>query len=166
MMLLCLENLLVLVVQTLSHAQLFTTHGLQHKRLPRTSPTSRASSNSCSLSQWCHPTISSSVIPFSSYLQSFPSSGSFPMTQFFTSDGQSIGASESVLPMNTQDWFPLGCTGLISLKSKRLTRVFSNRTVQRHQFFNAQLSLWSNSKIRIWLPEKLQVWLDWLLSVK
>ena len=140
--------------------------GFQDVRFPCPAPTYRACSNSCPLSWWCHTTISVSVIPFSSCLQSFPASGSFPMTLFFTSDGQSIGASESVLPMNTQDWFPLGCTGLISLKSKRLTRVFSNRTVQRHQFFNAQLSLWSNSKIRIWLPEKLQVWLDWLLSVK
>ena len=98
-------------------------------------------SNSCPLSQWSHPIISSSVIPFSSCLQSFPASGSFPMSQFFTSGGQSIGvsASASVLPMNIQDWFPLGWTGWISLQSKGLSRVFSNTTVQKHQFFGASL---------------------------
>ena len=100
-------------------------------------------SNSSPLSHWCHPTNSSSVIPFTSHLQSFPPSGSFPMSQFFTSGGQSIGvsASASVLPMNIQDWFPLGWTGWISLQSKGLARVFSNTTVQKHQFFGAQLSL-------------------------
>ena len=99
--------------------------------------------NSCSLSWWCHPTISSSVVPFSSCLQSFPVSGSFPMSQFFTSGGQSFGAlaSVSVLLMNNQDWFPLGWTGWISLQSKGLSRVFSNTTVQKHQFFRTQLSL-------------------------
>ena len=98
--------------------------------------------NSCPLSRWCHPTISSSVVPFSCP-QSFPASGSFPMSQFFTSNGQSIGvsASASVLPINIQDWFPLGWTGWISLLSKGLSRVFSNTTVQKHQFFSAQLSL-------------------------
>ena len=118
-------------------------HGLKHARLPCPSPTPGASSNSYPLSQWCHPTISSSIIPFSSCLQSFPASGSFPMSQFFTSGGQSIGvsASTSVLPMNTQDWSPLGWTSWISLQSKGLTRVFSNITVQKHQFFGAQLSL-------------------------
>jgi len=123
-------------------------HGLQHTRLPCPSPTPGACANSCPLSWWYHPTISSSV-PFSSRLQSFPASGSFPMSQFFTSGGQSIGvsASASVLPMNIQDWFPLGLTGLISLQSKGLSRVFSNTTVQKHQFFSAQLSLWSNSHI-------------------
>ena len=112
-------------------------HGLQHTRLPCPPPTPRASSNSCPLSWWCHPTISSSVIPFSSHLQSFPASGTFPMSQFFESGGQSIGvsASASVLPMNTQDWFPLGWTGWISLQSKGLSRVFSNITVQKHPFF-------------------------------
>ena len=114
---------------------------LQHARLPCPSPTPRACSNSCSLSQWCHPTISSSVIPFSFCLQSFPVSGSFPMSQFFTSGDQSIGVSASVLPMNIQDWFPLGWTGWISLQSKGLSRVFSNTTVQKHQFFKAQFSL-------------------------
>ena len=101
----------------------------------------RACSNSCPLSQWCHPTISSSVIPFSSRLQSFPASESFQMSQFFTSGGQSIGVSASASWMNIQDWFPLGWTGWISLQSKRLSRVFSNTTVQKHQFFGAQLSL-------------------------
>ena len=116
-------------------------HGLQHTRPPGPSPTPRACSNSCPSSQWCHPTISSSVVPFSSCLQSFPASGSFQMTQFFASGGQSIGvsASASVLPMNIQDWFPLGWTGWISWLS--LSRVFSNTTSQKHQFFSAQLSL-------------------------
>ena len=102
-------------------------------------------SNSCPLSQWYHPTISSSVIPFSSCLQSFPVSGSFQMSQFFASGGQSIGvlASTSVLPMSIQDWFPLAWTAWISLQSKGLSRVFSNTTVQKHQFFITQLSLWS-----------------------
>ena len=124
-------------------------HALQHTRLSCLSPTSGVYSNSCPLSQWCHPTISSSVIPFSSCLQSFPASGSLPMSQFFASGGQSIGvsASASVLPMNTQDWFPLEWTGWISLKSKGCSRVFSSTTVQKHQFFGAQLSLWSNSHI-------------------
>ena len=122
-------------------------HGLQHARLPCPSPTPGAYCNSCPSSQWCHSTISSSVLPFSSCLQSFPESGSFPMNQFFASGGQSIGvsASTSVLPMNIQGWFPLGLTGLISLQPKRLSRVFSNSTVQKHQFFSPQPSLWSNS---------------------
>ena len=116
---------------------------------------SGAYSNSCRLSRWCHPTISSSVIPFSR-LQSFPLPGSFPTSQFFASGGQSIGvsASTSVLPMNIQDWFPLGWNGWISLLSKGLSRVFSNTTVQKHQFFGAQPSLWSNSHIYSWLLEK------------
>ena len=107
-------------------------------------------------SWWCHPTISSSVIPFSSCLQSFPTWGFFPMSQFFTSGGQSIGASTStsVLPMNTQDWSPLGWTGWISLLSKGLSRVFSNTAVQKHQFFGTQLSLSSNSHIHTWPLEK------------
>ena len=118
-------------------------HGLQHTRLPYPSPTLRVGSNSCPSSRWCHPTISFSVDPFPSYLQSFSASGSFPMSQLFTSGGQSIGvsASTSVLPMNIQDWFPLGWTSWISLQSKRLSRVFSNTTVQKHQFFVTQLSL-------------------------
>ena len=111
-------------------------HGLQHARLPCPSPTPGACLNSCPSNQWCHPTISSSVVPFSSHLQSFPASGSFPVSQFFMSGGQSIGASASasVLPMNIQGWFPLGWTGWISLKSKGPSRVFSNTTVQKHQF--------------------------------
>ena len=130
-------------------------HGLQHARPPCPLPTPGAYLNSCPLSWWCHPTISSSVIPFSSCLQSFPASESFPMSQFFTSGGQSIGASATawVLPMKIQDWFPLGLTGLI-LQSKGLSRVFSNTTVQKHQFFGAQLSLWSNSHIHTWLLAK------------
>ena len=123
-------------------------HELQHAWLPCPSPTPRACSNSCPLSWWCHPTISSSVIPFSSWLQSFPASGSFPLSQFFVSGGQNIGvsASASVLPMNIQDWFPLGWTGWIPLQSKELSRVFSNTTVQNHPilqcsaFFIVQLS--------------------------
>jgi len=117
-------------------------HGLQHARLPCPSPPPRAFSNSCTLSQWGHPTISSSVVPVSSCLQSFPASGSFPMSWLFASDGQSIGASASasVLPMSIQNWFPLGLTGLIFLQSKGLARVFSNITVQKHQFFGIQLS--------------------------
>ena len=130
--------------------------GLQHPRPPCPSPTPRAYSNSCPLSRWCHPTISSSVDPFSSCLQSFPASGSFQMSQFFTSGGQTIGvsASASVLPMDIQDWFPLGWIGWISLQSKGLSRVFSNTTVQKHQFIGAQLSLWFNSHIHTWLLEK------------
>ena len=130
-------------VQSLSLVDSLQPHGLQHARLPHPSPTPRACSNSCPLSQWYHPTISSSVVPFSSHLQSFPASGSFLRSQFFTSDGQSIGvsASASVLPMNIQDWFPLGLNGLISLQPKGLSRVFSNTTVQKHQFFGTQLSL-------------------------
>ena len=115
--------------------------GLQHTRLPCPSPTPGACSNSCPSSQWCHPTILSSVFPFSSCLQSFPVSGSFLMSQFFMSGGQNIGASASILPVNIQDWFPLGLTGLISLQSRGLPRVFSNTTVQKHQFFGTQLSL-------------------------
>ena len=124
-------------------------HGLQHVKLLCLSPAPEVCLNSCWSSQWCHPTISSFVITFSSCLQSFPTSGSFPRSQFFTSGGRSIGASAlaSVLPMNIQDWFPLGLTGLISLQSKGLLRVFSNTTVQNHQFFSPQLSLWTNSHI-------------------
>ena len=118
-------------------------HGLQLARPPCPSPTPGVYWDSHPLSQWCHPAISSSVVPFSSCLQSFSASGSFLMSQFFTSGGQSIGvsASASVLPMNIQDWFPLGWTGWISLQSKGLSRVFSNTTVQKHQFFGTQLSL-------------------------
>ena len=115
-------------------------HGPQHSRLPCPSPTPGACSNSCPSSRWCHPTISSSVVPFSC-LQSSPASGSFPMSQFFVSGSQSIRASvlASVLPMNTQDWFPLGLTGLISSQSNVLSSVFFNTTVKKYQFFGAQL---------------------------
>ena len=130
-------------------------YGLKHARFPCPSSTPRAYSNSCPLSRWGHPTISSSIVPYSSHPKSFPASGSFPMSQLFASGGQSIGvsASTSVLPMNIQDWFPLGLTGL-NLLSKRLSRVFSNTTVQKHQFFSTQLSLQSNSHIHTWLMEK------------
>ena len=116
-------------------------HGLQHARLPCPSPSPRVCSNSCPSSLRCHPTISSSVVPFSFCLQSFPESGTFPMNLLFASDGQSTAASASVLPMSIQDWFPLGLTGWISLLSKGLSRVFSNTRVQKHQFFGAKLSL-------------------------
>ena len=117
-------------------------HELQHVRPPCPSPTPRIYSNSCPSSRWCHPTISSSVVPFSSCPQSLPASGSFPTSQLFAWGGQSIGvtASASVIPVNTQKWSPLGWTGWMSLQSKRLSRVFSNTTVQKHQFFGTQLS--------------------------
>ena len=120
----------------------FQPHGLQHARLPCPSPAPRAYSDSCPLSWWCHPTISSSIVPLSSCLQSFPALGAFQVSHF-SLGGQSIAvsASASVFPMNIQDWFPLGWTGWISLQSKGLSRVFSNATVQKHQFFSAQLSL-------------------------
>ena len=130
--------------------------GLQPARIlcPPLSP--RVRSNSCPLSRWCHPTISSSVSPLSFCFQSFPASGSFPMSQFFASGGQSIGtlASASALPMNIQDWFPLGLTGFISLLSKGLSRVFSSTTIQKHQFFSILPSLWSNSHIHTWPVER------------
>ena len=131
-------------------------HGLNHIRPPCPSPSPRACSISCPLSRWCHPTISSSVVPFSSCLLSFPESGSLPMSWLFTSDGQRIGASASasVFQMNIRDWVPLGWTGRISLESKGLSRVFSNTTVQKHQFFRAQPSLWYSFHIHTWLLEK------------
>ena len=131
-------------------------HELQHARPPRSSPTAGVYPNSCPLSWWCHPTISSSVVPFSFCPQSFPASGSFPISQLFTSGGQSIrvSASTSVLPMNTQDWYPLGWAGWISLQSKGLSRVFSNTTVQKHHLFIVQLSSQSNSHIHTWPLEK------------
>ena len=130
-------------VQSLSSVRFFVPHGLQHARLSCLSPIPEACSNSCPLSWWCRSTISSSGVPFSSCFQSFPTSGSFPMTQFFALGSQRIGvsASTSVLPMNTQNWPPLGWTGWISLQSKGLSRVFSNTTVRKHQFVSAQLSL-------------------------
>ena len=136
-------------------------HGLQHVKLLCLSPAPEVCLNSCWSSQWCHPTISSFVITFSSCLQSFPASGSLPMSHFFVSLDKIIGpsASASALPMNIQDWFPSGLTALISLQSKGPSRVFSNITVQKHQFFGAQLSLWSNSHIHTWLLEKSYLWL-------
>ena len=143
------------------------SHGLKNARLACPSPTPGACSNSCPSSWWCNWTILSSVVPFSC-LQSFPASGSFQMCQFFTSGGQSTGvsASTSVLPKNIQDWFPLGLSGLISIQSKALSRVFSNTTVQKHQFFSAQLSLWSKSHIHVWLVEKPHLWLGRPLLAK
>ena len=131
-------------------------HGLQHARPPCPSPTPRVYSNSCPLSRWCHPTISFSVIPFSSHFQFFPASGSFQISQFFTSGGWSIGvsASTSVLPMNIQDWSPLGWTSWMSLQSKGLSRVFSDTTVQKEQFIGAQPSLQFISHIQTWLLGK------------
>ena len=131
-------------------------HELQHASSPCPSPTPRVHSNSRPLSGWCHPAISSSVIPFSSCPQSLPASESFPMSQLFARGGQSTGVSAlaSFLPVNTQDWSPLGWTGWISLQSKGLSRVFSNTTVQKHQFFGAQPSSQSNSRIHTWPLEK------------
>ena len=131
-------------------------HGLQHIKLPCPSPSPGACSNSCPLSQWCHPTISSFVVPFSSCLQSSRASESFPMIWLFISGGQSIGASAlaSVIPRNIQGWFSQGLTSLICWLSKGLSRVFSNTTVQKHQFFSAQPSSQSNSHIHTWLLEK------------
>ena len=131
------------------------SHGLQHTRLPCASPFPRVCWNSRPLSQWCHPTILFSVVPFFSCLQSFTASGSFLMSWLFKSSSQIIGASisASVPPMNIQNWFPLGLTGLFCLQFKGLSRVFSNTKVQKHQFFGAQLSLWSNSHIHTRLLE-------------
>ena len=143
-------------VQLLSRVWLFATPWIAARQAPCPSPTPRVHANPCPWSQWCHPTISSSGVPFSSCPQSFPASGSFLMSQLSSLHGQSIGvsASASVLPMNTQDWSPLGWTGWISLQSKRLSRVFSNTTLQKHQFFGAQLSSQSNSHIHTWPLEK------------
>ena len=131
-------------------------HEPQHFRPPCPSPTPGVYPNSCPLSQWCHPTISSSVVPVSSCLKSFPTSESFQRSQLFASGGQNIGvsASTSVLPMNTQDWSPSEWTGWNSLQSKGLSRVFSNTTVQKHQFFSAQPFLQSSSHIHTWPLEK------------
>ena len=135
----------------------FRLHGLQHSSLPCPSPSPGACSNSCPLSWWCYSTISSSIVPFSSCLQS----GSFLMNPLFTSGDQSIGASSSasVLPVNIRDWSPLGLTGWISLQFKGLSRVFSNTTVQKHQLFGTQPSLWSSCHIHTWLLEKPKLWL-------
>ena len=131
-------------------------HVVQHDRLPCPSPTPGTCWNSCALSQWCYPTIWSSIIPFSSWFQFFPASGSFLISQFFAPSGESteVSASAIVLAIDTQDWFPLGLTDFIFLLSKGLSRIFSNTTVQKHQFFSAQLSLYSNSHILTWPMEK------------
>ena len=145
-------------------------HESQHTRPPCPSPTPGVYSNSCPSSQWCHPAILSSVVPFSSCPQSFPASGSFPVSKLFSRGGQSIGvsASASVLPMNTQDWSSLGWTGWTSLQSKGLSRVFSNTIVQKHQYFGAQLSSQSNSHIHTWIYLRGEIILsfsDWLISL-
>ena len=143
-------------------------HKLQHARPPYLLATPRVYSSSCPSSQWCDPAISSSVVHFLSWPQSLPASGSFPMSQLFALCGQSTGvsASASVLPMNTQDWYPLGWTGWISLQSKGLSRVFSNTTVQKYHFFGTQLSSQSSSHIHTWPLEKPQPWLDRPLLAK
>ena len=150
----------------------FRPRALEHARLPCPSLSPGVCSNSCPLSQWCYPVVSSSVTCFSSCPQSFPTSGYFPIGWLFASDGQNTAASasESVPPMNIQDWFPLGLTGLISLHSKGLSRVFSSATVWKHQFFDAQPSLWSNSHICTWLLEKnisltIQTFVDKVMSL-
>ena len=141
-------------VQLLSHVRLFVTPWITAHQASCLSPTPEVYSNPCPSSWWCHPAISSSVIPFSSCHQSLPASGSFPMSQLFTWGGQSTGVSisASVLPMNTQDWSPLGWTGWISLQSKGLSRVFSNITAQKHQFFGTHLSSQSSSHIHLAIP--------------
>ena len=138
----------------LLHYYTIKKNGLEHTRPPCPSSSPGVCSNSCPLSRWCHPTISSSVVLFSFCPQSFPASGSFPMSWLFASGSQSIGVSASVLPRNIQGWFPLGWTSWISLQSKGLSRIFSNTTVQKCQFFGAQPSLWSNAHIYTWLLEK------------
>ena len=156
---LCFCNIYFPALLLFSHSVVSNSlwpHELQHTRLPCPSLSPRACPNSCQLSWWCHPTISSSVIPFSSCLRSFPATGSFPMNQFFTSGGQSTGvsASASALPMNNQGWFPLGWTGWISLFPNRFSWVFSSTKILKHQFFSTQSSLWSNCHIHTWLLEK------------
>ena len=155
----CSKLLVIISVQFSSVVQSCLTlwpHESQHARPLCPSPTPGVYPKSCPLSQWCHPAISSSVIPFTSFPQSLPESGSFLMSQLFAWGGQSIGvsASTSVLPMNIQDWSPLEWTGWTSLQSKGLSTIFSNTTVQKHQFFSAQLSSQSNSHIHTWLLEK------------
>ena len=152
---------LLFCAQLLICAQLFATPWTAACQASCPSISPGVCSNTCPLNWWYHPTISFSFAPFSSCPQSFPASESFPMSQLFTSGGQSTGASASasVLPMSIQGWFPLGLIGLISLWSKWLSRVFSSTTIWKHQFFGAQPSLWSNSHIHMWLLEKLYLWL-------
>ena len=151
------------VVQLLSHVQLFEIPWTAARQASLSITISQSLLKLWPLSRWCHPIISSSVIPFSSHPQSFPASGSYQVSQLFPSGGQSIesSASASVLPMNIQGWFPLGWTGWISLQSKGLSRVFSSTTFQKHQFFDTQPSLWSNSHIRDWLLEIFPIKLGW-----
>ena len=147
--------MLLLLFSSSVRSDFFWFYGLQHARPPCPSPTPGVYPNSCPLSRWCHPAISPSVVPFSSCLQPFPASGSFQMSQLFESGGQSmLSFNFSICPSNEyQDWFPLGWTGWISLQSKGLSRVFSNTTVQKHQFFSTQLSLQSKAHIHTWLLE-------------
>ena len=141
-------------------------HGLQHARLLCPSISPGVCSDSCPLSWWCYEDISCSPYPFSFCLQSFPALGSFPMSQLFASAGQNVGASTSALPVNIQHWFPLGLTGLISLMSKGLSRVFSSTVIRNHQFCGTQPSLWTNFHIHIWLLEKQQLWVNGSLLAK
>ena len=156
----------VIVVLLLSRVWLWDPIDYSMSSFPCHSLSPGVCSNSCPLRWWGHPTISSCVASFLTCPLSFPASWSFLVSQLFTSDGQSIGASASVLPMNSQHWFPLGLTGLITVLSEGLSRVFSGTTLQKHQFFCAQPSLWSNSHIHIWLLEKTQLWLYGPLSAK
>ena len=153
-----LDHPFVVVVQLLSRVWLFATPWTAAHQDSLSFTTSWSLLKLMSLSWWCCPTISSSVAPFSSYPQSFPASASFPRSQLFISGGQSMGASASVLPMNIQDWFPSGLTGLLSLLSKGLSRVFSRTTIQNHQFVGTQPSLWSGSHKHAWLLEKSYLW--------
>ena len=148
-----IHNLLFLLFSHSVMSDSLQPHELHHDRLPCPSLSPRVCSNSCALRWWYHPTILSSVIPFSFCFQSFPALGSFPMSQLFASGGQSIETldSASVLPMNIQGWLPLGWTGWISLQSKGLSRVFSNTIVQKHQFFSTQPSFWPNPHVCTWL---------------
>ena len=148
-------------VQSLSRVWLFTTPWAAAHQASLSIINSQSYPNSCPSSWWCHPAISSSVVLFSSCLQSFPASGSFQMSKFFASGGQSIRISTpaSDLPVSIQDWFPLGWTGWICLQSKGFSRVFSNTTVQKHQFFDTQPSLQSNSHVRTWPLENTQLWI-------
>ena len=155
-------------MQSISRIWLFATPWIPAHQALLLITNSQNYPNSCSSSWWCHPTTSSSVVPLSSCPQSLPASGSFPMSQHYASGGQSIGvsASASVLSMNTQDWYPLGWTSWISLQSKGLSGVFSNTTVQKHQFFGVQLSSQSNSHIHAWPLKKPKPWLDGPLLAK
>ena len=152
------EDVLLLLIHSVVPDSLWP-YGLQHARLPCASPSLRICSNLCPLNRWCHPNISSSVTQFSSCSQSFPASGSFPVSQLFTSGSQVIGvsASTSVLPKNFQSWFPFAWTDLVSLLSEELSRIFSSTTVWKHQTLGTQISLWSNSHIHALLLAQLSL---------